>query len=451
MIRTPLWSHQREALEFAASRPGAILAMEMGTGKSLTALAVADRVRARRILIASPLSVVRVWPREIESHVAEPWAALALDRGSVARKAADAAAHLELAEARDLPAVVVVNHESAWREPFRTLALRTPWDLVILDEIHRVKAPSGKLSRFCAELGLRVQRRLGLTGTPMPHSALDLYGQCRAIDRSVFGTSFQRFRMRYAVMGGYQNHQVVAFQNMDELAAKFARISYQARKADVLDLPEEVSAERRCVLEPGARRLYEQIEREFYAEVERGEVTASNALVKLLRLQQITSGMLKLDSGEMSHVSYAKEELLLDVLEDVTEPVVVFARFSADLDAIARVAERLGRAYGEVSGRRKDLDDARYPAGVDVLGVQIQAGGVGIDLTRACVGVFFSAGYSLGEYLQACGRLHRPGQTRSVTILHLVAEGTVDEKVYAALSHRRDVIEEILSMHRRAA
>jgi SNF2 family DNA or RNA helicase len=88
---------------------------------------------------------------------------------------------------------------------------------------------------------------------------------------------------------------------------------------------------------------------------------------------------------------------------------------------------------------------------VSVLGVQIQAGGVGVDLTRAAVGIFYSCGYSLGEYLQACARLHRPGQDRSVTLLHLIAEDTIDRQVYEALARREQVVETILALHRRAA
>jgi SNF2 family DNA or RNA helicase len=451
VLVTRLWQHQREAAEFALARPGAMLAHEMGCGKSATALAVADAARARRILIACPLSVVRVWPREIARHLAEPWDVLALDgAGGVKRKAAEAAAFLARVS-RERPSVVVVNHESLWREPFRSLALRTLWDLLVVDEAHRAKAPGGKLSRFLAELGLRCPRRLALTGTPMPHSPLDVYAQCRAIDRSVFGTSFARFRARYALMGGFQGHQVIGYQHLDELARRFATVAHQARKADVLDLPPEVRAERTCSLGPEARRIYDALAEEFYAEVERGEVTVSNALVKLLRLAQITGGTIRLDDGTLRGVSQAKEDLLEDVLEDVSEPVVVFARFVSDLDAIARVSERLGRVYGEVSGRRKDLDEARYPASVSVLGVQIQAGGVGVDLTRAAVGIFYSCGYSLGEYLQACARLHRPGQDRSVTLLHLIAEDTIDRQVYEALARREQVVETILALHRRAA
>jgi len=79
-----------------------------------------------------------------------------------------------------------------------------------------------------------------------------------------------------------------------------------------------------------------------------------------------------------------------------------------------------------------------------VLAVQIQAGGIGVNLTRARYSVFYSLGYSLGDYEQALARVHRPGQTRKCTHVHLISKGTVDEHVYKALQDKADVVEYIL-------
>lgn len=453
-LRTRLWQHQSEAVAFARARRGSMLAMDMGTGKTLTSIAVAHAVKARRVLIACPLSVVGTWPREFATHSALPWRVVACDRGSVAKKAADARVALDLAIARSEAIAIVVNHESLWRPPFSTLLAEVDWDLFILDESHRAKAPGGKLSRFLSEFTKRapLMRRLALTGTPMPHSPLDLYAQYRLLDRSIYGTSAQRFRMRYAEMGGFEGREIVAWRNTEELMAKFRRIAFEARKQDVLDLPEEVDVEIEVELEPAAMKVYRQIDRAFWAEVEKGTVTASNALVKLLRLQQLSSGLLRLDDGAGDEViSTAKAGALRDILEDTREPVVVFGRFVHDLDVVAAATEAAGRTYGEVSGRRKDLDASRMPLWCDVLGVQIQAGGVGVDLTRASTAVFLSTGFSLGEYVQARARLHRPGQTRRVTFVHVVAKGTIDARVAKALAARAEVVESLLAQGRIAA
>jgi SNF2 family DNA or RNA helicase len=194
-------------------------------------------------------------------------------------------------------------------------------------------------------------------------------------------------------------------------------------------------------------RFYRAMEREMVAEIEAGTVTAANALTKLLRLQQATGGYARTD--ELGTVlidgTPTKRQMLEDRLDDlpVTEPVVVFCRFRSDLDDVQAAARSLGREYAEVSGDRKDLE--RWQAGEAViLGVQIQSGGVGIDLSRAAYAFYYSLGYSLGDYEQSLARLRRPGQTRCVRYYHLVAPGTVDEQVYAALRERRSVIDAVL-------
>src|SRR5207302_255726 len=81
----------------------------------------------------------------------------------------------------------VLNYDSAWRSPFAEWALKQKWDLVVADEIHRCKAPGGKASRFLARLGKAARFRLGLSGTPMPHSPLDVYAYYRFLDPRIFG------------------------------------------------------------------------------------------------------------------------------------------------------------------------------------------------------------------------------------------------------------------------
>jgi SNF2 family DNA or RNA helicase len=194
-------------------------------------------------------------------------------------------------------------------------------------------------------------------------------------------------------------------------------------------------------------KFYRQLEKEMTAEISAGTVTAANALTKLLRLQQATSGYARTDEAGTVLIDGmpTKRAVLEDRLSDlpVTEPVVVFCRFRSDLDDVQAAARELGREYAEVSGERKDLE--RWQAGdAVILGVQIQSGGVGIDLTRAAYAVYYSLGYSLGDYEQSLARLRRPGQTRCVRYYHLVAPGTVDQQVYAALRERRSVVEAVL-------
>ena len=439
------WQHQLRAYHFAHDLQAWMLALDMGTGKSKVVVDLICSLGLRRVLVVCPLSVVPAWEKQVKLHAGRPDVRVVLlgnEVDGVRAKAQRAESELSRWSG---PVVLVINHESLWREPFGSWAMRQQWELVVVDESHRMKAPGGKLSMYLARLRDRAARRGCLTGTPMPHSPLDVYAQYRFLDPGIFGTSYQRFKMRYAQMGGYLNHQVVAYQNQDELAERFGSIAYRVKAGEVLDLPPFQHITRTCTLSHEEAKVYASLASELIAQVREGIVTASNALVKLLRLQQVCSGYVKLDDGAEVLVGTTKRALLADVLEDLPqlEPVVVFCRFHHDLDTVASVAKEGGRTCVELSGRRNEL--ARWQAGgADVLAVQIQSGGVGIDLTRARYALYYSTSWSLGEFDQSLARVHRPGQERPVVYIHLLANGTVDEVVYEALETKRDAVEAVL-------
>jgi SNF2 family DNA or RNA helicase len=182
-------------------------------------------------------------------------------------------------------------------------------------------------------------------------------------------------------------------------------------------------------------------------------VSAPNVLVKMLRLQQICGGAVHAESGNYVEIDTAKATLLGEVLDDIPtdEPVIVFCRFIHDLDAVKRTAEKMGRTYAELSGRRDDAltSDATLAEGVQVAAVQIQSGGTGVDMTRSRHGIYYSLGFSLSDYTQSRARLHRPGQEHHVRFVHLVASGTIDEQVYEALADRKSIIEYAIAERKR--
>lgn len=288
----------------------------------------------------------------------------------------------------------------------------------------------------------------------MPHSPLDLYAQYRFLDQSIFGHTFAGFKQKYAItvpMPGFE--KVVGFKNQDEMHERMYSIAYRVEK-DVLDLPEVQHDVRTFTLGAKGAKAYKEMARDFVTWLEEQGTTASasNALVKLLRLAQLTSGFLRTEGGEEVQVDNGKELLLGDILDDLPldEPVVVFARFRHDLDVIERVSRAGGRAFRELSGRANQLKEWQDGDGT-VLGAQIQAGGVGVDLTRARYTLFYSLGYSLGDYEQALARSHRPGQLRPVFYYHLVAEKTVDEDIYAALRDKKEIVEYVLGRIQRGS
>jgi SNF2 family DNA or RNA helicase len=417
------WSHQSQAAAWYAERHAGMLAMDMGTGKTFAALLALDAMR-------------------------HPLVFLDLSRGTGKQRAERLQSALSVAGGKCL--VVVTNYESIWRSALAPTIESVKWAAIVLDESHRIKAPGGAASRYLARLAAKQPhaRRLCLTGTPMPHSPLDLYGQFRFLDPQVYGTSFARMRARFAECDTRFPSKVKYWKNQDELTEKLDAHSFRVTADEVLDLPEAIHETLPVELSPKVQRFYRSLESEMVAEIESGTVTAANALTKLLRMQQATGGYARIDgSAEVVPIdgTPAKRMVLADRLEDlpVTEPVVVFCRFRSDLEDVAAVARELGREYAEVSGERKDLE--RWQRGdAVILGVQMQSGGVGIDCSRAAYAFYYSLGFSLGDYEQSLARLRRPGQTRCVRYYHLVCDGTVDAQVYAALRERRHVVEAVL-------
>ena len=297
---------------------------------------------------------------------------------------------------------------------------------------------------FAARLRAHARLRLALTGTPMPHSPLDIYSVARALDNRYFGNSYFAFKQDHAVMGGYQAKQVVGYRNLEQLEATMKRFTFRVGK-DVLDLPPETHVTYHCTLTAEGMRAYRSLEKDYVAQIDAGLITAANGMVVLIRLQQITGGSVRLDDDRWTVVDESKRKLLADTLEDIgaDEPVVVFCRFRSDMDAVHQAAQELGYTSMELSGRQDDLK-AWQDGGAQILAVQIQAGGVGVNLTRARLNIYYSLSHSLGEYDQSLSRVHRPGQTRPVTHIHLVARGTVDERIMRALEARAEVVESVL-------
>lgn len=443
------WKHQQSGADWLASRYAGMLAFGMGAGKSLTTIGAIAAWGVDRVVILCPSSVIGVWRREFEFHCGRPFAVLCVENGNSKTKADAISKFLSSLDDGTL-GVVVVNYESAWREPIATVLNRQSWGAVVLDESHRIKSPSGKASKFAYKLGRRGEHRLCLTGTPMPHSPLDIYAQMRFLEPFVLGTSYTRFRARYALTDPMYPSRVLQYVNQEELSGLIDPWIYRVKTEDVVDLPGITHQRIGFDLGSKARKIYDSLEEEMIAWVNDCEIEVTNAMVKLLRLQQITSGYVSASSDAGEHtIGTEKLDAMADLISDIpkSEPVVVFCRFRHDLSVVEKLADKIGRKYGEISGRgRRDLTPhAKMKPGVELMAVQEQSGGVGIDLTDAHYAFWYSLSFSLGDFDQAVARQHRPGQKHHVHMYHMVANRTVDDLIYRALSKRRDVVEEVLN------
>lgn len=432
---------------------GAALLMEMGTGKSLTAIAITGALsqacRIRRVLIVAPLSILGVWEEEFQKFAAFPYA-LAVLSGSSAKKL-DTLRHMNGTALQ----VVVVNYESAWRLE-KALTAWHP-DLIIADEGHKIKTHNIAASKAMHRMGAKASYRLLLTGTVITNKAIDVFSQYKFLNPAIYGNSFYAFRNRYFDMVGYGNHTPVLKKSMEgELTEKLHSISYRATKAECLDLPETTDVIRQVVLEPAALRIYRGLVKESYAELASGEVTATNILTRLLRLSQLTGGFLGNDeTAAVEQVSAAKLSALEDILDGAMaegKKLVIIARFIPEIKAICKLLEKRGLRYSCITGEVKNRDEqvARFQNEPEVMAFvgQIATAGLGITLTAASTMVFYSLDYSMSNFEQTKARIHRMGQRMPCTYLYLVARGTVDEKVLAALESKADLARTLVDDYR---
>ena len=449
-----LWIHQQEAIEWARGRRDCLLHLGMGCGKSRIALEIIRELLVtnsiNRILIGCPRAVIAAWIKQAGMWLPEI-RILPLNRGTSAEKGRQITA----AVADTSPLIVVGNYESLWRiKEIESLK----WDVFVWDEVHRLKAVSGSASKWAAKMGKKnpQAKRLGLSGTLIANSLLDAFGTWRAVESPecpTFGTLYTIFKGTYAITNPRIPGMVVGFRNKDIFSQKVAQTTFHRKSEDVLDLPPILHTEVPVELTSKEAAVYRQLEKDFCAEVGDGQfVSPKNALESLLRMLQVCQGFCKIDDEQRSRQiddSPSKRDALADILEDIAEdePIVIFCRFRSDIDSVRAVCESLGRTVAELSGTMDDL--ASWQAGkAAVLVAQIQSGGIGIDLTRASIAVFYSMSHSLCEWLQAIARLHRPGQTRATRCIALVStlhgRITADGRVYQALREKREVIDAVI-------
>ncbi len=466
------WRHQFVGSRLVRRLRAVYLAWEMGCGKTkgvidafLLAIAAAlEEIAASAAdgptlnLIVSPASVVEVWEREVGKHVEDSDLkfVVAASRHRTTKKRVEAAEFaIERARETGKSAVVVTNYEAFVLDgsPMLRFAEKIEWDTLTVDEAHRLANPGSKTSRaLTSRIGPRAKKRIALSGTPMRNTPLDLYSQCKFLDPGIFGSNQRQFLERYAVLDFFGN--VVGLQNTEELAARFNLIAYRIDKRTVLsDLPPVTPFKdriRRFDLSEEAMKIYRTFEEELVVAVGRGELKASNSLVQLLRSQQMTSGYVPVEdaegNGRIEEIDSGKKNEAGEILDGIveTEPVVFFCRFRRDLDAVKELAGERGRRYFELSGRVNELRAWQDDTSGSVIGIQIQSGGVGVDATRSSYAVFYSVGFSLSDYEQAVARLDRPGQKNPVTVMNLVARGTVDEAVFGSIGSKGNVVEGVL-------
>jgi len=294
-----------------------------------------------------------------------------------------------------------------------------------------------------------------LTGFPVTQSPMDLWAQCRFLDKTLLGDcgdNYFQYQYRYAVMkkqsvGTHSFNRVVGYRNLEELSGLLKNFSSRVMKEDCLDLPGKIYTQRNVALSHDQARIYDELKKYALAHIEDEEfMTANNVMTQLLRMQQVLSGHTKIDSGETKEIKDNRLNELLDCLDEVEGKVIIWSRFRYD---VKRITDALVKKYGPsstVTYFGDTSDEARSMAIENFQNGEArffvgnpQTGGYGITLTAAQTVIYFANSFDLAIRMQSEDRAHRIGQTEHVTYIDLIAEGTIDERIVKALRDKMDI------------
>lgn len=426
--------YQEEACDFLYERDRAMILAPVGAGKTaITLTAIIAMIKdghAKRFLVLAPKRVCTdVWPVE-----AKKWTSL---RVSVA-----VGTPAQRTKALFEGDIVATNYDNIqWLSE-----QKLDFDAIVFDELTRLKNPSGTRFKALMKVIDKFKVRWGLTGSFTSNGLEDVFGQCKIVDQTLLGRSKGAFMQQYFILMNKDFGEWAPRPgSLQHVMQRIKHATYVLEPGEYKDkLPPCYVTEMRCKMED--RLPYEKMKKDFVAEFPDAKAVAANAGVVTGKLQQMASGFVYETTRIASEIpgkflttqkpvwfSDHKFNLLEELLdENQRANTILVYQFQEEL-------AELKRRYKQLT----TLDDAnaieRWNKGeIELLAVHPKSAGHGLNLQFGGRHmVFVSLPWSLELYEQTVGRLHRSGQMHEVWVYILMAEKTVDEKIWAALHDKK--------------
>lgn len=449
---------------------------DVGTGKTFGTITILRHIIKNslhnpRTLIVCPGVVINNWKREIEKFSFPDEfpnvITLSMARGRSDKMKSIANLHTE-------DTVVIVNYEAFDSEDFTKAVKKWNPQIVVGDEMHRLKNPKSKRAKTIVEIALNADYRFGLSGSAVLQSPMDLFMQWKFLDKGKsFGTNFFNFRNLYfydanAAWANRASH----FPKFEPIPEKFPEFSekikinsIRVKKEECLDLPPLIEETIKLEMSPKQAKAYAQMEKDLITFIEGSDkpqaVTAQLAITKALRLMQIASGFMQADATEEAMVFEHNPKL--DAIEQILEDnpnakVAIWCSFKANYKAIGERlnALKIKHVYltGEQDAKEKQeaVDAFQNDPSVRSIVANRKAGGIGINLTAASIFIVLSRNFSLEEEIQVDGRSHRGGSEihDKITKINLVMDNTIEERIVSALQSKQEIADIILTLNKTA-
>lgn len=507
--KTKPFKHQAEEFEVSKDLPARAIFWEQGTGKSKITIDTAGHLFAKGeidcVVVLAPPGVHLNWvtdelPTHMPEWIRERTFTHVYDTYKAGTKAHQAA-HRQLVTHKGL-SFLAMSYDSSTTEKAKELLwelLQNRKVLYVADESQRIKTPSATRTKVAVGSAKYAPYRRILSGTPIAQGPFDAYSQLLFLDEdfwkreelapfTVFKAHFGVWRKQETTTGKKYD-MLVKYRRLNELNELLGRISSRVTKEDVLDLPPKLYSRRYFEMTPEQRRIYQSLRDEFMAlmlaegdcrncggsgrveyegfagecptcegtgKVLGGMVTASLAIVRLLRLQQTLCGYVPVETfeegkePELTLLSGGNPRLSLlgEVVQDLPHQFIVFARFRKDIDLIMGKMRELGitavRYDGSVSPDDRALAKKTFQeGGAQAFVANPAVAAEGLTLVCAKTVVYYNNSFKLTERLQSEDRAHRIGQNDPVSYIDLACPGTVDMSVIDALKNKLDIASQI--------
>lgn len=477
---------QRTALDALYGHKYSALFVEMGIGKTKISLdKMAQHYRdgdIDAIVVFCPCSIRFNWAREILLHCAVPSEYYILSKLQTKKDIREFTRFMGK-NPSELK-ILIVGTESVQTKTSKVLLGVKKFIAqhrygMIVDEAHDIKNHKSNRSQNIKELSKDAAYRLAMTGTPISQGILDLYGIFDYIDNNIIGVGdYWSFRNRYCVVEDVRidmfrkAKQVVGYQNIDELLQTIKPFVFEARKKDVLDLPDKTFMVRKVNLSKEHSSVYNEMKsnRETNLGDSDISITAKNAISAYSALQQIAGGYVSRGTGSYTNSGDEIRELVEIVTPDKNpkilelkkviseipddEQVIIWARYRSEIKVISNALKdyRCDKYERDCAVFIDQTDEKRSEIISEMTNKKTryfistqQSGGTGITLTSVAYVIYYSNLFSYRDRAQSEDRNHRIGQEKNVTYIDIVAEGTVDETILSVLKDKKNMADYVMA------
>ena len=440
---TSLLQHQVDAVEKVKhSRVGALF-MQMGTGKSRTAIELA-RLRSQkidRVIWYCPVSLKETIRQEILKHT---------DCENKDIYVFDDKTTGEMLPAVQWYVIGIESMSSSNRVVTAANEITSEQTFVVLDESSYIKGHNSLRTQRITMISKRAKYRVILTGTPISQGIVDLFSQMRFLSPKILGyNSFYSFAANHLEYSEKFPDMVVRAHNVPYIAAKIQPYVYQVTKEECLDLPDKMYQTLYFYMTEEQKHYYEQVKEEiFWEAIEYNDNLVSIAIFRLFSiLQGIVCGFWN-RRDKLLQFKHKRLDMLMDAIYSIpeNEKVIILCKYRYDIEHIQKIINKeLGDVpalfYGDLNERKRAEQveyfrkDARF-----FLATQ-SSGGHGLTLNEAHYVIFYNNAFKYAERLQAEDRCHRIGQENKVTYIDITCTDSIDDRIMAALYNKGDVVQ----------